>query len=378
METEQERLEDNVKYYYAVKNLYDASCFFLNINFEVLRGCTYNCTGCFVKRSLNDAYLPEYVEQLPCLIDEFKEKGGAVPHIAFIGPTDFSVADNTVDLLSDKNMQNTLRRFRRLSFISVLRNLDNAKDVADVWNRYYSDKELEINVAFEPLEIHKPEYVEMLQENRDKLFSMFKSSGKIRTFAVFNVFDYQEYGSLAHLDYEQMHKTIKHLFETTIDFNFSLLRRHTLPREDLLRDLITVKSMFNDSVNDGTKTFLRFSFGKLNDALIEKQFNFRQGKFFLSPLLYERAVDFSERFEVKKKGLEYCFNDFVEAEKRVIIDQYNYVDKTTECSTCPYLGVCTDRMILSLYEQYELKDCYVAKDALDSINKISNRNVFIQ
>lgn len=165
-----------------------------------------------------------------------------------------------------------------------------------------------------------------------------------------------------------MHNCVQHLFETTIDFNFSIGRKERrLTREEFKQSVDQIKDLFNTSIVSQNKgQFLRFSFGKLNDSLIERQYNWSDGKFYSSPLLYERYVSFVEELEIKMSTKTY--KDFETFDSDNEMKQYNYLPNTTECPECPFSATCISRGILGLMEDYGLKDCLVSKDAVWVIN----------
>ena len=129
---------------------------------------------------------------------------------------------------------------------------------------------------------------------------------------------------------------------------------------------------FNDSVVSSEKAqYLRFSFGKLTDSLIEKQYNFLNGKLYFSPLLYERFASFRDEFIIPTS--KYHIQEVEAFENEMIHKQYQMAAKMDECESCIFLGSCVDRGILFLMDTYNISSCLVAKDALDTINNHGQR-----
>ena len=352
--------------YLASGHLKDASNFVLNLNFEILKGCPFHCRGCHVNKDQEKVLSEENTDKLFELLDT-SSQSGYKPFIAFIGPTDFLVSDNTVSALSDPGVREVLGEFKRLSFQTTYLNIDNMNNVIDVLNQYYKNSEIEVNMVVDPSRIMDDRYLKILEDNKNKFLEGLGRKD-VRSFGIMNVYDYDK-TKIADLlkDYEFMHKRVHHLFETTIDYNFSIGRKPDLSAQEFSAASERIKKLFNDSiVSDNKAQYLRFSFGKLTDSLIEKQYNYLNGKLYFSPLLYERFASFQPEFEIPTE--KFTIQEVEEYENKMILDQYGYASKMDECQDCIFLGSCVDRGILFLMNNYGVKSCLVAKDALETIN----------
>jgi hypothetical protein len=352
--------------YLASGKLKDAANYVLNINFELLKGCTFNCRGCYVNKDQEKVIGNEETELLFELLDT-SSQNGYNPFIAFVGPTDFLVAENTVSVLSDPGVIEILNEFKRLSFQTTYLNIDNANSIIEVFHKHYSSCEIEVNMVVDPSRIMDDRYLQILENNKIEFLRRL-GRPETKSFGIMNVYDYDQ-TKIANLlkDYEFMHKRVEHLFETTIDYNFSLGRDPNLSSADFQGAANRIKKLFNDSVVSSEKAqYLRFSFGKLTDSLIEKQYNYLNGKLYYSPLLYERFASFRDEFIIPTKTFH--IKEVEEFENLITNQQYANVSKTEECEECIFLGSCIDRGILFLMETYGVKSCLVAKDALDTIN----------
>lgn len=355
-----------VNNYLASGQLKDANNFVLNLNFEFLKGCTFNCRGCHVNKDEHKVIGKKETDGLLNFLSS-SQKNLYNPFIAFIGPTDFLVAENTVSVLSDKRVVEIFNKFKRLSFQTTYLNTDNMGPIVEVLNKYYKNCEIEVNMVVDPSRIMDDRYLNILELNKDRFLKNLNREG-VRSFGIMNVYDYDK-TKISDLlkNYEFMHKRVEHLFETTIDYNFSIGRKPDLTANEFSKAASRIKKLFNDSVVSSEKAqYLRFSFGKLTDSLIERQYNFLNGKLYFSPLLYERFASFNPEFEIPSENLNI---DDVEAfEDSMILKQYGHATEMTECQDCIFLGSCVDRGILFLMKTYGVKDCLVAKDALETIN----------
>ncbi|TFG97269.1 hypothetical protein E4H12_09060 [Candidatus Thorarchaeota archaeon] len=356
------------KTYLASRHLKDADCLYLNITFEVFNGCKWSCHGCHVNTTGQDGMSEGELDKMLSLLEDF-EQNSYKPFIAFVGPTDFFTASNTVEFLRKPKVVEMLHRFKRLSFLTTYLDgqTQQIDDVCDLLNELYSDIELEINISIEPAQILNKKYLAVLQRNKEMVMKKLHAFKDIRTFGIFNVFDYSVTKIAETLtNYDFLHKEIQHLFETTIDYNFSLGRRMDLDGETFEKTVLSISELFDEAISGERVKFLRFSFGKLTDSLIEKQYNYRNGKFFASPLLYERFVSFRPEFEIPIQ--DWKAREFEQWEHNTQISQYANVFDKDECGSCHYLGSCIDRGVLHLMDTYGIKKCVVARDALDAIN----------
>jgi hypothetical protein len=346
--------------------LKEASNFVLNVNFEFLKGCPYSCKGCYVNKSEEKILGEAERERLLNFLDS-SSRAGYKAYIGFVGPTDFLVADNTAELLSRPDVVEVLNKFKRLSFQTTYLNINNQNEIIEVLNQFYSTVEIEINIIIESANILNNQYLNRVEANKSAFLSELGRKG-VRSFCIMNVYDFNE-TRVADLlsNYEFMHKRVQDLFGTTIDYNFSLGRKQGLQSEEFVNATERVKALFNQSVSNSSKAhFLRFSFGKLTDSLLEKQYNFFNGELYYSPLLYERFASFDERFLIASETLN--IKEIEEYENYRTAIQYSDATSMDDCADCPFLGSCVDRGILFLMKTYNTKKCLVARDALNTIN----------
>jgi hypothetical protein len=355
--------------YLASGNLKDSNNFFFNLNFEFLNGCQFKCKGCHVNKEGSQTLTNDTYFQLKKIMESFSQSNYYKPFIAFIAPTDFLSATNTIEVLSDPKVIDILNYFKRISLQTTYLDIRKAKEISKILKKNYKNLELEINIIIEPQNIENEKYLSILKQNQDEVISLMKWPTKVRSFGIMNVFDYDT-TKISELlkDYDYMHKRVKHLFETTIDFNFSLGRKdEKLDSQEFKKSAERIKKLFNDSIVSNEKAnYLRFSFGRLNDSLIERQYNWKNGEFYYSPLLYERYVSFVNGLKMPIK--EYDVNEFEKFEEQVLMSQYKNVGNKTECGDCHLLGSCVDRGILHLMDIHGIKDCLVAKNAMNVVN----------
>jgi hypothetical protein len=358
--------------YLASGELRNSSHFYLNINFEVLNGCKLNCPGCFVEKNGQSPFSSNDFQNLNNLLTGLQQSL-YVPFIAFVGPTDFLSGTNFSEIFNNPEVIGIFHNFKRLSLQTTFLDMKRSEEVARVLKNHYGDMELEINLVIDPAKIMDDEYLALLKNNKDKFLRLL-SLNDVRNFGIMNVYNYDQTKIPDILkDYDFMHKRINHLFETTIDYNFSFGRSPHISNEEFLALSTRIKNLFDTSLssmdlsNEKTQ-YLRFSFGKLTDSLIERQYNYRNGKLYYSPLLYERFVSFRDAFEVPLNS--FTVEELEQFETLMQLNQYANAGQKEECGDCPFLASCVDRGILYMMDTYETKSCLVAKNALLAVNSM--------
>jgi hypothetical protein len=349
----------------------NATGYHLSLNLELLRGCQFSCKGCFVDKYGADPMNDEWGAQLLSWVTSAEQQGSYLPTVIFIGPTDFLSANNTIEVLQDPRIRQVVSRFKRLSLQTTCLDITAAPKIAEVLREHYGHMELEVNFLMEPEHVLTEKYLRTVKENRDSLYEIIDWHIPVKSFCIMNVYEYErvkkEDVSKLLNDYKEMHLRIKEMFDTTIDFNFSMSRKHNQNKSDEVKQaIIRVTKMFDKSVNHDTSQFIRFSFGRLTDSLIEKHYNFLNGKFYVSPLLYDRYAAFVPELQVP--FIDYTVVESEAFEEKLQLEQYQNANKKDECGNCRYLGSCVDRNILKIMDIYNIKSCIIARDALDAIN----------
>jgi hypothetical protein len=357
--------------YLASGSFAESSNFYFNLNFELLNGCQFNCKGCHVNKTGSQSMTDESYTNLMTLLNSVEDSKSYKAFIAFIAPTDFLSATNTYSVLTDKRVIEVLNKFKRISFQTTYLDISKASLIADILRDHYSDMELEINIIIEPDKIENEKYLSVLKKNQEQVIKMLDWPTKVRSFGIMNVFDYDTTKIASFLkDYDYMHNRVQHLFETTIDFNFSMGRKDdTLTSDEFKQSADRIKTMFNTSiVSEDKRQYLRFSFGRLSDSLVERQYNWKNGEFYCSPLLYERYVSFVPSLKIDTPTFK--IEDFERFEEQTQLSQYVNVEKKDECESCPFLASCVDRSILHLMDIHQISECLVAKDAVSVVNSM--------
>lgn len=354
--------------YKSAKGLREADSFFFNINFELLNGCKFKCPGCHVDKNSQEPIGDEQHRNLGNLLQSL-EANRYEPWIAFVGPTDFMVADNFEATFTDPRVLDIFKKFTRISLQTTYLDIRNAPRIASILNRHFSDIEIEINIVVDPAKILDDQYLARIDRNKKEFMGLL-SRDDVRTFGIMNIYNYDKTKIPDLLkNYDFMHHKVQHLFQTTIDYNFSAGRNFDLSDEEFFNLSERIKKLFDDSiVSDNKAKFLRFSFGKLTDSLLEKQYNYRGGQLYYSPLMYERFVSFKDELRVPLKN--FTCEEIEEFEMQLQLSQFQTAPQKEDCESCAFLASCIDRGILKLMDVYNVKKCLIAKKALLKVNSM--------
>lgn len=352
--------------------LKDASQYHLSLSLEWLKGCQFNCKGCHVNKKAGLPFTGDDLGNLNRWLDSMRWKGNYLPTIVFLQPTDFLTAENTADILKSPYTYPTLSVFKRLSLQSTFLNMDNAVEIASILKARFFHMELELNFIIEPEKVNNEKYLDTIKANRDRFIEMLDWKKHVASFAIMNVYEYDRVKKndvkkiLA--DYQALHDKIKEKFNSTIDFNFSMTRNPWWSNEDVAEAVRGVSRIFDGGVDNVFNQTIRFSFGKLEDSSIEKHYNWHQGHLYVSPMIYERIASFHRKLMIPHTL--YSVWETEDFERRLLIDQYHNSETKTECNSCRYQASCIERNVLTFMDMHEIKDCIIARKALDAINVI--------
>lgn len=349
--------------------LSEAQTMFINLNLEILIGCKWKCKGCYVDlESLdNDRSLTKDLSNIDSLTDDII-KQSMTPATLFIGPTDLFVASNAVEILNNKYIQALAHKFLRISFLTTFLSKDeeHINKIINILNDKYEGVDLEINMVVDAGQIKNDQYLHLLKNNRDHIFNKLTSFNDIGTHVQFNVFDYSS-GKIKQTmsDYASVRNKIMDIFNTDIDFNFSVGRKDNLSNDEFVESIRTVTDVFSGSLDNESIKYAEFSMGNPLDSNVERQYNFKNGQLYLSPYIYEQYVSFDDAFRIPMKNWKF---EEIDSFMASVLSNSYIKAMNMECGTCPYLSMCAERNVIHSMIRYGEKSCILAKDSFDLIN----------
>lgn len=344
-----------------------AETYYMNMNLELLIGCKWKCKGCYVDLENNHSTNKD-INNIHTLTDDITNRG-MTPAILFIGPTDCFTASNTLDILRSNNVQSLAKKYLRISLLSTFLESKSKQidDVIDILNESYAGIELEINMIIDAGQVTNENYLNLIKKNRDDVFAKLTSFEDIKTHVQFNVFDYSQSSIKETMnDYANLRNKILNMFGTNIDFNFSMGRKHNLSDKEFLDSIFTITDIFNGSLDEENIKFAEFSMGNPLDSNVERQLNFKEGHLYFSPYIYEQYVTFDSAYRIPMD--KWIYSEVESFYETVTLNSYKDSSKM-ECGTCPYLAMCVERGVVHTMSRYNEKECILAKDAFDLINR---------
>jgi len=318
----------------------------LELQLEILSGCAFSCEGCHVDRNSVNKTTDEMYRVAYEFINELD------PFSVVIGSTDIFTATNSLSVLNDIRLTSLICRFDRLVVNSTMAKLD--LNVLKAIQRL-GMKEVQINVVIPENKNRNVRYNEVISEKIDEVKRLFPG------LVVHPQLNLSE--NLTVDNYEELNNFYLHHYGQGVDFNMSFARTSRNPKyyRDVFRWMRDVTSTTGASKN-GSMVNQHIDVVSPHDSL-ERAVIFYEGGFYQIPIVYEDLI------QARPK---YRFNDYRDYQKRydeLIVEQYNYASLTDECVDCNFLPTCTDHRVLSVMEDYGIKECILPKETIAKVNR---------
>ena len=343
-----------------VANIQDVDSMDFVLNLEVLNYCAHHCEGCFVRRK-NDLLDVDLGTALN-LAHEMDEAGLRFREV-ILSPTDLFSATNSLDILRDKRFQKLLQVHpkTRITTTAMFENLDwdnwlEVWEVLDNPNNYRDDMIMEFLVPMNPEKILNGDtwYYEQFQRALD--YMRYETPKEVDWSFVINV----HYDPLIAAHYPELTQIARDKFNTTIEFLPSFFRTgsdkfitsHLAQWDLFLKEVVTDETFKNTMLTIADKNHNGFN------TIVT---NYRRGKLYISPFIYEQIL--YEYPELEVNGFR--ATDVFEKNLELLTEQFHYAQRTTECQSCEYLPTCVGRNVLSFMEIKGIKDCIYPKEVLD-------------
>lgn len=329
------------------------------INLEVLNGCAHSCPGCFVNRK--NQYTALDLENAYEIALNLSNSGLRFREL-IISPTDIFSATNSFELLNDPNFQKllTLNDKTRITTTAMFENTD-IETIESVFKildgpGYRSDMILELLI---PMNIPKvlnrdSKYYE---HHKNAIDFIKSSTSKVVDWSfVINVYDHD----LINQNFEEITQIVKQEFDGVIEFLPSFFR--TGNNDRIIEHLDTWKTFLRDTVNTENYKDIMLTIADLNhNAMNTLVLNYKKGDLYISPFIYEQIILNTDSMKIST-GIE--SQNIFDKNSELIINQYSYVDKTTDCRDCQYLSTCVGRNVLSFMEEKDITECIYPRDIL--------------
>lgn len=337
----------------------------IQVNLEILEGCSYMCPGCFVKRRGN--WNPKSINLFHTLAYELKDRTDIVLDDIVIGPTDFYGAENLIDIINNVRLADAIKMMpednRNIQHnCSILGSLSEK----DIQGKIKAIEESPLGKVVESWDVQialdlnrlmtDQEYVEALDE---RVETFKNSSLNFEISMATNIVSGVEEILYPAIDY------IRSKYETVIEVLPSVVRsfNHSAKHGDKLfewNDMLTRLAV------DPHRFKNKFHF--LQGDVSHKAFHYSvvslyQGNIYMSPFVYENAQLHTEDFKVHVDGDIYA--SILHKKNSIVNSQIEEsVDK--ECGSCKYLNICANRMVPMMMDNVfnGRKECILNKDVI--------------
>jgi len=337
----------------------------IQVNLEILEGCSYMCPGCFVKRRGN--WNPKSISLFHELSYELKDREDVVLDDIVIGPTDFYGAENLIDIINNPRLADAILMMpkdnRNIQHnCSILGSLSEK----DIQGKIKAIEESPLGKVVEAWDVQIALDLNRLMNDQEYLNALDE---RIETFKNSSLnFEISMATNIVH--------GVEDILYPAIDFVRSKY-------ETVIEVLPSVVRSFNHSAKHGDKLFewndmltrlaidqhrFKNKFHFLQGDVSHKAFNYsvvslHQGNMYMSPFIYENAQLHNDAFKVNIDGN--IVDSILNKKNKVVNDQIEQ-SSDKECGSCKYLNICANRMVPMIMDTVfdGRKECILNKDVI--------------
>ena len=337
----------------------------IQVNLEILEGCSYMCPGCFVKRRGN--WNPKSIALFHQLAYELKDRTDVVLDDIVIGPTDFYGAENLTDIINNPRLADAILMMpkdnRNIQHnCSILGSLSEK----DIQGKIKAIEESPLGKAVEAWDVQIALDLNRLMNDQsyidalDERIETFKNSTlDFEISMATNIVSSVEDILYPAIDY------IRSKYETVIEVLPSVVRsfNHSSKHGDKLfewNDMLTRLSL--------DKNRFKSKFHFLQGDVSHKAFHYsvvslHQGNMYMSPFIYENAQLHTDVFKVNIDG---SVVDSILNKKNDVVNSQIEKSSDKECGSCKYLNICANRMVPMIMDTVfdGRKECILNKDVI--------------
>lgn len=330
----------------------------VRFNLELLNGCEYDCSGCYVNRNVKSS--SDDLRIVSEVVADFRNKGFAFDEV-ILGPTDFFGARNTEIIITDPLFYSMFTSDTVLTVLTTMQGEpDHMLHLIDCINQNFpSDMEMEFLIAVNVAKLRNRDIVYL-----DKLHRNIALLDQLNLQADYALqMNIEAFEKMDEYNLVELSKFVRDEFDTILEFNPSFLRvgktSIVQPIFDRWNDQIR-KQVTAETRDDITLTVSNVSHADSS----ELTFNYLKGSFYICPFIYENVFDKKTAFLIPKAGERYTVEDFSNHRAWVEAEQSHYVSQTEDCAACPYLASCISKQVLYYMKQYDLKRCILSKETM--------------
>ena len=343
----------------------------IQVNREILEGCSYMCPGCFVKRKGN--WNPNSIATFHSLALELKDRDDIVLDDIVIGPTDFYGAQNLEDIINNQRLADAILMMpednRNIQHnCSILGSLSEK----DIEGKIKSIENSLLGKAVEAWDVQIALDLNRLMNDQEYLNALDE---RVETF------------KNSSLNFEISMAT--NIVQGVEDILFPAIEFVRAKYETVIEVLPSVVRSFNHSAKHGNKLFewndmltrlaadphrFKNKFHFLQGDVSHKAFHYSvvsiyHGDMYLSPFIYENAQIHTDDFKVDNGWLwlpDADISEYILNKKNAIVKSQIKESADKECGSCKYLNICANRMVPMIMDTVfnGRKECILNKDVI--------------
>lgn len=337
----------------------------IQVNLEILEGCSYNCPGCFVKRRGN--WNPKSIDLFHKLASELKDRTDIVLDDIVIGPTDFYGAENLEEIINNPKLSEAILMMpednrniqHNCSILGSLSEEDIDSKIKDIENSPLGKavEAWDVQIA---LDLNRLMTDIIYMEALDRRIETFKNSSlNFEISMATNIVQ-----GVEEIIFEAI-EFVRTKYQTVIEVLPSVVRsfNHSAKHGDKLFEW---NDMLTRLASDTHRFKNKFHF--LQGDVSHKAFHYSvvslyQGDMYMSPFIYENAQIHTDDFKVIVE--DDIVNSILNKKNEVVNSQ---IEKSSnkECGSCKYLNICSNRMVPLIMDTVfkERKECILNKDVI--------------
>ena len=337
----------------------------IQVNLEILEGCSYMCPGCFVKRRGN--WNPKSINLFHALAYELKDRTDIVLDDIVIGPTDFYGAENLEEIINNPRLADAILMMpednrnvqHNCSILGSLSEEDIDSKIKAIENSPLGRavEAWDVQIA---LDLNRLMTDIIYMEALDRRVETFKNSSlNFEISMATNIVQGVEEILFAAIDF------VRTKYETVIEVLPSVVRsfNHSAKHGDKLFEW---NDMLTRLAADPHRFKNKFHF--LQGDVSHKAFHYsvvslHQGNMYMSPFIYENAQLHTNDFVVLKEN---SLVDSILNKKQEIVNSQIEKSVDKECGSCKYLNICANRMVPMIMDTVfdGRKECILNKDVI--------------
>ena len=340
----------------------------IQVALEILEGCSYMCPGCFVKRKGN--WNPKSIDMFHQLATELEGREDIVLDDLVIGPTDFYGAENLLYVINDVKLAEAILMMpkdnRNIQHnCSILGSLSE-KDIAT------KIKQIEASLLGKVVEAWDVQIAIDINRLLDDVDYRIALEDRLRTFDESSLnFEISMATNIVQGIEDRIYEAIdlvRNEYNTVIEILPSVVRSFDHgPKHG--EKLFEWNEMLSRLASDPKRFKSKFHFlqGDLSHKAINYTVvNIHQGKFFMSPFIYENAQIYSEAFLISTYQQQLSLVDSILYHKEMFVKWQIEKSSAKECGTCKYLNICAHRLVPRVMDTAfaNRSECILNKDVI--------------